>query len=162
VQKPHPPIWIPGGGSIETWDFCADYDYNYSSLSYFGYKRAAQVMKGYWDVIEQKGRDYNPYRAGFAQVVAVAETDALAEKEYAPHLDYFFNRCLHVSDGFADAPGYRTQKTVEAGLKAQVGSLADMMRQSLTWKQLIDLNRTTGDWHRGALAATSRVVRRLE
>src|SRR5438876_1351209 len=136
VQKPYPPIWIPGGGSIETWDFCADFDYNYAYLSYFGYKRAAQVMKGYWDVVEKKGRDHNPYRAGFAQVVAVAETDALAEKEYAPHLDYFFNRCLHISDNFADAPGYRTLKTVEAGLKAQVGSFADMLRAGLsgrTW-----------------------------
>ena len=24
IQKPHPPIWIPGGGSVETWDFCAE------------------------------------------------------------------------------------------------------------------------------------------
>lgn len=139
LQKPYPPIWIPGGGSIETWDFCADFDYNYSYLSYFGYKRAAQVLQGFWDVIERKGRDHNPYRAGFAQVVAVAETDALAEKEYAPHLDYFFNRCLHVSDSFADAPGYRTLKTVEAGLKAQVGSLASMMRAGLTWKDLVEM-----------------------
>ena len=77
-----------------TWDFCADNDYNYSYLSYFGYKRAAQVMKGYWDKLDEKGKDVNPYRGGFAQVVAVAETDALAEKEYGPHLDYFFNRCL--------------------------------------------------------------------
>ena len=23
LQQPHPPIWIPGGGSVETWDFCA-------------------------------------------------------------------------------------------------------------------------------------------
>ena len=23
VQQPHPPIWIPGGGSIETWQWCA-------------------------------------------------------------------------------------------------------------------------------------------
>src|SRR6266403_1107724 len=30
IQKPHPPIYIPGGGSIETWDFCLDHDYNYS------------------------------------------------------------------------------------------------------------------------------------
>ena len=21
---PHPPVWIPGGGSVETWDFCAE------------------------------------------------------------------------------------------------------------------------------------------
>ena len=139
VQQPHPPVWIPGGGSLETWDFCADNDYNYSYLSYFGYKRAAQVMKGYWDKLDEKGKDVNPYRGGFAQVVAVAETDALAEKEYGQHLDYFFNRCLHVPDRFADAPGYRTQKTVEAGLKAQVGSFADMLRAGLTWKDLVDL-----------------------
>ncbi|MBT6446190.1 MAG: LLM class flavin-dependent oxidoreductase, partial [Acidimicrobiaceae bacterium] len=24
IQKPHPPIYIPGGGSIETWDFCLE------------------------------------------------------------------------------------------------------------------------------------------
>ena len=39
IQKPHPPIWIPGGGSVETWDFCADYGYNYSYLSFSGYIR---------------------------------------------------------------------------------------------------------------------------
>jgi len=27
LQQPHPPIWIPGGGSVETWDFVADHDY---------------------------------------------------------------------------------------------------------------------------------------
>jgi alkanesulfonate monooxygenase SsuD/methylene tetrahydromethanopterin reductase-like flavin-dependent oxidoreductase (luciferase family) len=31
IQQP-PPIWIPGGGSVETWDFCATHQYNYSYL----------------------------------------------------------------------------------------------------------------------------------
>jgi alkanesulfonate monooxygenase SsuD/methylene tetrahydromethanopterin reductase-like flavin-dependent oxidoreductase (luciferase family) len=26
LQKPHPPIWIPGGGSVETWDWTLDHD----------------------------------------------------------------------------------------------------------------------------------------
>ena len=43
IQKPHPPIYVPGGGSIETWDFCLDHDYNYSYLSFFGYLRAKQL-----------------------------------------------------------------------------------------------------------------------
>jgi alkanesulfonate monooxygenase SsuD/methylene tetrahydromethanopterin reductase-like flavin-dependent oxidoreductase (luciferase family) len=34
VQKPHPPIFIPGGGSVETWDFCIENNYNYSYLSF--------------------------------------------------------------------------------------------------------------------------------
>ena len=33
VQKPHPPIHIPGGGSVETYDFCLDHTYSYSYLS---------------------------------------------------------------------------------------------------------------------------------
>ncbi len=27
MQRPHPPIWIPGGGSVETWHWCAEMDY---------------------------------------------------------------------------------------------------------------------------------------
>ena len=35
-QQPHPPIWIPGGGSIETWDYCAENDFVYGALTYYG------------------------------------------------------------------------------------------------------------------------------
>ncbi|MCS6927048.1 MAG: LLM class flavin-dependent oxidoreductase, partial [Candidatus Binatia bacterium] len=38
VQQPHPPIWVPGGGSIETWDWTLEHDYAYCYLSYFGYQ----------------------------------------------------------------------------------------------------------------------------
>ena len=41
IQQPHPPIWIPGGGSVETWQWCAEMDYVYCYLSYFGYKAGA-------------------------------------------------------------------------------------------------------------------------
>ena len=105
LQQPRPPIWIPGGGSVETYDFCADHDYQYSFLSYFGYIAGKKVSDGYWDVMAKKGKELNPYSLGFAQVVAVSETDEQAEKDYAPHMDYFYNRCLHVYNGFADAPG---------------------------------------------------------
>ena len=138
LQKPHPPIWIPGGGSVETWDFCLDHDYNYSHLSYYGYKRAQQVMDGYWDRAAARGKECNPYRAGYAQIVMVAESDQAAERLYAPHVDYFFNRCLHVYPGFADAPGYRTQATLRAGFTPQVGGSASAARQPLTWKDFVE------------------------
>ena len=35
VQKPHPPMWIPGGGSVETWQWCAAMDYVYCYLVLF-------------------------------------------------------------------------------------------------------------------------------
>jgi alkanesulfonate monooxygenase SsuD/methylene tetrahydromethanopterin reductase-like flavin-dependent oxidoreductase (luciferase family) len=139
IQKPHPPIWIPGGGSVETWEWVASRDYMYSYLSYFGHQRGLSVMQGYWDEIARQGKEANPYRAGFLQFIAVSETDAQAEKDYAEHAEYFYNRCLHVYPGFADAPGYRTMKTVKAGLRAQFERQAVVaMSGELKWKNFIN------------------------
>jgi len=138
LQQPHPPIWIPGGGSIETWDFCARHDYQYSFLSYFGYLRGKLVADGYWNAMAQQGKELNPYSLGFAQVVAVAETDQQAERDYAPHMDYFYNRCLHVYNGFIDAPGYRTVNTVKVGLAAGLGTRITIKREGMTWKNFVD------------------------
>jgi alkanesulfonate monooxygenase SsuD/methylene tetrahydromethanopterin reductase-like flavin-dependent oxidoreductase (luciferase family) len=115
IQQPHPPIYIPGGGSIETWDFCLDHDYNYSYLSFFGYLRGKSLLDGYWERVAQRGKDESPYRAAFAQIICVADTDADAERLYAEHCLYFFNRCLHIFPPFADPPGYRTMATVKYG-----------------------------------------------
>src|SRR5207302_1964690 len=48
VQKPRPPIWIPGGGSVETWRWCAQMDHVYCYLSYYGYKAGQATMDGFW------------------------------------------------------------------------------------------------------------------
>ena len=62
VQQPHPPIWIPGGGSVETWRWCAEMDYVYCYLSYYGYKAGRATMDGFWDEMERLGKDRNPYQ----------------------------------------------------------------------------------------------------
>jgi alkanesulfonate monooxygenase SsuD/methylene tetrahydromethanopterin reductase-like flavin-dependent oxidoreductase (luciferase family) len=113
-------------------------DYLYAYLSYSGYIRAAGTMEGFWKEVDRQGKDRNPYRAGFLQFVGVSETDAQAEEDYAAAADYFYNRCLHVYSGFADAPGYRTLKTVKSGLMAQVGQSAAALRQGLSWKDLVE------------------------
>ncbi len=136
VQKPHPPIWVPGGGSIETWDFCADMDYNYSYLSFSGYKRGEQLMKGFHDRLAELGKPFNPFQAAFAQQIIVANSMQEAEDRYFEHARYFFERCLHVYPGFADAPGYRTEATIRAGLRAQVGGSATAYGKS--FKELVD------------------------
>ncbi len=64
--------------------------------------------------------------------------DQEAERLYEPHIDYFFNRCLHVYAGFADAPGYRTQATLKAGFVPQVGGAATAMRATLRWKDFVE------------------------
>jgi alkanesulfonate monooxygenase SsuD/methylene tetrahydromethanopterin reductase-like flavin-dependent oxidoreductase (luciferase family) len=138
LQQPNPPIWIPGGGSIETWEWCADMGYLYSYLSYSGYMRAKNIMDGFWKRMTDMGKPANPYQAGFIQTVCLAETDAEAKELYWPHIDYFYNRCLHVYPGFADAPGYRTNRTVKAGIKSQLEAAAQNARSRLTWEGLVE------------------------
>ena len=136
IQQPHPPVHIPGGGSVETYDFCIDNTYSYSYLSFTGYLRAKLLMQGYWDRVSGRNADTSPYRAGFAQTICVADTDADAERLYSEHVNYFYNRCLHVYPGFADAPGYRTIKTIQKGALSQYAPLSGFA--SLTWKDLVE------------------------
>jgi alkanesulfonate monooxygenase SsuD/methylene tetrahydromethanopterin reductase-like flavin-dependent oxidoreductase (luciferase family) len=136
IQKPHPPIWVPGGGSIETWDWTLQKDYLYAYLSYSGYKRGQYVMDGFWQRADALGLPRNPYQGGFLQLVAVGETESEVEDKYGPHGEYFYNKMLHVFPGFADAPGYRTVDTIKAGLLGQTTRFGERPPK-LTWKDLL-------------------------
>jgi len=128
AQKPHPPIWIPGGGSIETWRWCAEMDHVYAYLSYFGYQAGQVTMDGFWAEMDRLGKDRNPYRAGFLQFVGVAESREEAYRLYREPAEYFYGRCLHVDPRFAGAPGYTSEATQRAGVVGQVAQVARMRR----------------------------------
>ena len=120
VQRPHPPIWIPGGGSVETWQWCAELDYVYAYLSYFGYQAGQATMNGFWDEMKRLGKDRNPFRAGFLQFVGVAESREAAMDLYREPAEYFYNRCLHVDARFAGPPGYASEATIRPKVVSQV------------------------------------------
>ena len=120
LQQPHPPIWVPGGSSKETWEWACEEDYVYLFLSYFGYKAAQSVMKGYWERRQQLGRDPNPFAGGYVQFVGVADSEAEALDLYREPAEYFFNRSLHIHPGFADPPGYKTVGTVRDGVEGMI------------------------------------------
>tara|TARA_B100001123_G_scaffold439672_1_gene577015 strand:- start:284 stop:1282 length:999 start_codon:yes stop_codon:yes gene_type:complete len=135
LQKPRPPIWVPGAGSIETWKTCVDKGHLYAYLSYSGYKRGKQVMDGFWNVANSAGID-NPYHAGFLQLVCVADSEQELQDKYAAHAEYFFNKMLHIYPGFADPPGYRTVDTIKAGLMSQTSSFGRAGEKELTFDEL--------------------------
>ena len=118
VQKPHPPVWIPGGGANETLRWCVDNDYVFCALSYFGYDAAQGVLGAYKREIDAGGKEQNPFRSGYLQFVGVGETRAEAERIYREPAEYFYARCLHLFSGFTDAPGYRTESTIRRQLQA--------------------------------------------
>jgi len=128
LQKPHPPVWIPGGGSVETWRWCAERDYVYSYLSYFGWEQGRDTMRGFWEEMRRLGKEPNPYRAGFLQFVGVAESRDEAMDLYRGPAEYFYGRCLHVDPRFASAPGYTTEATLRAKVRSQVARAASASR----------------------------------
>ncbi|HXQ50925.1 MAG TPA: LLM class flavin-dependent oxidoreductase [Stellaceae bacterium] len=143
VQKPRPPVWVPGGASVETWDWCVENDFLYANLSYFGYLEAQKVMDGFWASVKRHDVEPNPYHAGFLQFVGVADSDAEAERLYAEPAKYFYRNCLHVGAGYVNPPGYTSLATIRAGIEGQVaritrraGSRAELA--TLGWKDFID------------------------
>src|SRR5437660_981853 len=54
------------------------------------------------------------YRAGFLQLVVVAENDARAEEMYARHVEYFYHKCLHVPAIWFSPPGNQDYRSLVA------------------------------------------------
>jgi alkanesulfonate monooxygenase SsuD/methylene tetrahydromethanopterin reductase-like flavin-dependent oxidoreductase (luciferase family) len=131
IQQPHPPIWVPGGGSVETWQWCAEMDYVYCYLSYYGYKAGRAIMDGFWAEMDRLGKDRNPYRAGFLQFIGVAESREQAMELYKEPAEYFYGRCLHVDGRWATPPGYMTEATQRAGMQSQVAKAAGNSQSTL-------------------------------
>jgi alkanesulfonate monooxygenase SsuD/methylene tetrahydromethanopterin reductase-like flavin-dependent oxidoreductase (luciferase family) len=117
IQQPHPPIWLPGAGSTSTFRYAAEHDHCYCFLSYFGYKSAASSVRKYWEVCEQVGRDLNPYRLGFLQLVGVSETDEQAERDYAKHVEYFYHKLLHIPPEWFGVPGHQDYQSLTNAMR---------------------------------------------
>ncbi len=129
---------MPGGGSVETWQWCAEMDYVYCYLCYYGYKIGRATMDGFWNEMARLGKDRNPYRAGFLQFVGVGESRQHAIDLYAESAEYFYGNCLHIDPRFAAPPGYATEATQRMGLQSQVAKAASYSDKFNTLAREID------------------------
>lgn len=134
IQTPYPPVWVPGSGSLSTWDFSAKHDHCYCFLSYYGNNLGKRVMDGFWEFVAKSNLEPNPYRAGFLQLVAVSESDAQAEKDYYPHIRYFYDKCLHVLPEFMGIPGHQDYRSLVNSVKNLNPMQAKLVTQIPNWK----------------------------
>ena len=129
MQNPHPPgrCWVAtGGGSVETWQWCAEMDYVYCYLSYYGYKAGRATMDGFWAEMDRLWANRrNPYQAGFLQFIGAGESRQHAFDLYAEAAEYFYGRCLHVDAKWATPPGYTSEGSQRAGIESQIKKAAD-------------------------------------
>ena len=137
LQRPHPPIWLPGSTSVDTIDEAAARRYpfmltptsNWLSKSAFDrYRQVAEDKHGYTPSPRQLGRLCHTH---------VAETDAQAHREARPHVMWFFRNGLKIPGHHMMPPGYNTKesmkRTLEGKAKAGAKGFTD-----LSYEELVD------------------------
>jgi alkanesulfonate monooxygenase SsuD/methylene tetrahydromethanopterin reductase-like flavin-dependent oxidoreductase (luciferase family) len=79
IQKPHPPIWIPGLISPETVVWCAEHRYPYVALC-TNLEPTIEMSNLYADTAARMGYQAGPENFGYLQNVFVAETEERASE----------------------------------------------------------------------------------
>ena len=136
VQKPHPPIWIPGIGSVETMEYVAKKRFSYFALPYFHYDVYRRNFEQFRECCRKEGYEMDPEQAGYLIPVYVAETDEKAREEYQQHLWYFMKKLLLLPPEQAFPPGYITPRSYQN----VIGSFTrrHYMGTQNTWEDLMD------------------------
>jgi len=113
LQKPHPPIWIPGFGSRETVEWCSHPDRKYAYLAVFMPEyMIKQWFDYYYECAAGYGYEPSPYQMGHLVPVYVADTDEQAEAEAAQHVSWLYNYGLrHKWEQFFP-PGHFSRATM--------------------------------------------------
>ena len=121
LQKPHPPVWLPGTGSVETLEWCVarrwPFIRTYDTLDAIG---------GMFDDLRGRahaaGYEPAPEQIGWMVPIYVAETDAKARAEADEHIQYLFRWLSKRPYEFTLPPGYISAKSVVRGLEIARGA----------------------------------------
>jgi alkanesulfonate monooxygenase SsuD/methylene tetrahydromethanopterin reductase-like flavin-dependent oxidoreductase (luciferase family) len=105
VQKPHPPIYIPGAGSTETMKFCAERRYTYMSV-YAPTRIVGRWFDGYRKAADDLGYVPDPEKFAFSVPVYVAETSQQAHEEARPMVEWLYHLGLKQTAEMVTPPGY--------------------------------------------------------
>lgn len=129
-QKPHPPIWIPGVGSVETMELVVERGYSYMGIPYFHIDVFQRNYDLFREIADKAGRPARPEQLGWLTPIYVAETDDRARKEYEQHLWYFAHKLLK---GITIAPpGYTSARSFAKIAEA----MPKFMLHQQTWEDI--------------------------
>jgi alkanesulfonate monooxygenase SsuD/methylene tetrahydromethanopterin reductase-like flavin-dependent oxidoreductase (luciferase family) len=132
VQQPHPEIWIPGAGSLETLDFVARNRYAYMGIPYFHIDVFERMFKMMRDACQREGYEADPLQLGWLAPIFVADTDAEARRQYESHFWYFVRRLLPGIN--ISPPGYTSIRSYENILKGAKTFALNLQ----TWDEVVD------------------------
>jgi alkanesulfonate monooxygenase SsuD/methylene tetrahydromethanopterin reductase-like flavin-dependent oxidoreductase (luciferase family) len=130
LQQPHPPIWLPGTGSLETVEFAAEHRYAFMMV-YSPVEQQRRAYELYYRLAEEKfGYEASPDQLAFCVPCYVAETDAVARLEAEPHLMWLFHKGLKYGP-YGNPPGYVSENSFRAMLRAGGQSFGSLTMDDL-------------------------------
>jgi alkanesulfonate monooxygenase SsuD/methylene tetrahydromethanopterin reductase-like flavin-dependent oxidoreductase (luciferase family) len=137
LQQPHPPIWVPGVGSLETIEEAAKRRYTFMQV-YAPRWLLIKALKLYRQIAEEKcGYEPSPYQLGSAIPTYVAETDEQAHREARPHLTWLFRNGLQHPAYFAFPPGSMSKKSFRNFVGTMIEKNLKPLHE-LTYEDLIE------------------------
>jgi len=135
LQKPHPPIWIPGFGSKETVEWCADPSRRYAYLAVF---MPDHLVKWFFDTYREAangfGYEASPYQMGHLFPIYVAKTDRQAFEEAGDHALWLYHKGLRHKWEMLFPPGY----TSVSSMRRITGFAHELNWETMDVKELND------------------------
>lgn len=135
LQKPHPPIFIPGGGSVETLQLVAKHHYTYMAVLNPRPVFLKNLAK-FRELCREEGYEASPTQIAQVVAVHVAETDKQARQESEAHdlwqYQNFFRSPMH--DNFP--PGYISPQSLRGILG---GGYRSKPMNELSFDELVDM-----------------------
>ena len=139
-QKPHPPIWCPSQGSLETIEWAAHPDRKFVYLqNYSPRESVGRYLDMYRDIALRKyGYEASSDRIGWGAPVYVGETDEQAVNEARPHIEALFNVLLpKATELMFFPPGYMSPESLTHILKHKKANSGGVTIESLMARGII-------------------------
>ena len=115
-QLPHPPIWCPSQGSLETIEWAAHPDRKFVYLQNYSPRQSVQRYLDLYreTALRKYGYEAASDRIGWGAPVYVADTDQQAIDEARPHIEALFNVFLpKATELMFFPPGYMSPESLK-------------------------------------------------
>ena len=135
MQKPHPPIWFPGGSSPESVEWAARHGYTYINLGAL-MDLTLDLQRIYVETANESGYKAGPEHFGYQIRALVADTDEKAQ-EIGRNFLWTEDHRLRGPREHNDPPGYQSgaARTVMARRAGAIG-----IGKSMSYEELQEFN----------------------
>lgn len=111
-QKPHPPIFCPSSGSLDTIRWVAQKRYTYcQTLAPFD--MVAKTFDLFREEADKAGYQSSPDQLAWSNAIFVRETDEKALRDVRPHLEAYMNEFLTRDPAMMMPPGYSSPASIK-------------------------------------------------